>query len=183
MEGAGSRVSVARALVEAGIPVMGHLGLTPQSFHLLGGYKVQGKGGASAEKLLDDAKQLEAAGCFSVLLECVPKELAALVTESLGIFTIGIGAGPCCSGQVLVFHDVLGMHDGQYPKFVRKYMDAFDKMVMALSEWSADIKNGIFPSSEESYSLSVDALGKPVSGHSDLSLRGAVGRARKTKKT
>jgi 3-methyl-2-oxobutanoate hydroxymethyltransferase len=161
---------------------MGHIGLTPQSFHLLGGYKVQGKGEAGAEKLLDDAKQLEAAGCFSVLLECVPKELAALVTESLDIFTIGIGAGPCCSGQVLVFYDILGMHDGQYPKFAKKYMDAFNQMVMAVSEWAGDIKKGIFPSAEESYSLSVGALGKLASSNLDQSPRGAIGRARKTRK-
>lgn len=182
LEGGSSRVPVIRALVDAGIPVMGHIGLTPQSFHVLGGYKVQGKGWESAEKLLEEAKQLQTAGCFSVLMECVPKELAALVTESLDIFTIGIGAGPGCSGQVLVFHDVLGLHDGQYPKFARKYMDGFNQMIMALSEWSADIKKGIFPSEEESYSLSVDALGKLASGHPSMNRRSAGGKAKKPKK-
>jgi 3-methyl-2-oxobutanoate hydroxymethyltransferase len=145
---------------------------------------VQGKGAASAEKLLEDAKQLQAAGCFSVLLECVPKELAALVTESLDIFTIGIGAGPGCSGQVLVFHDILGLHDGQYPKFVRKYMDGFNQMVMALSQWSADIKKGIFPSGAESYSLSVDALANLASSNvPDLRQRRAGGQAKKARRT
>jgi len=184
LEGGASREPVVRALVDAGIPVMGHIGLTPQSFHVLGGYRVQGKGAASAEQLLEDAKLLQAAGCFSVLMECVPKELAALVTETLDIFTIGIGAGPNCSGQVLVFHDVLGMHDGQYPKFVRKYMDGFNQMIIALSRWSADIKKGIFPSGEESYSLSVDALANLPSGNDpDLRQRRAGGRAKKARKT
>ena len=183
LEGGAVRAPIVNALVDAGIPVMGHIGLTPQSFHVLGGYRVQGKCAASAEKLLEDAKQLQAAGCFSVLLECVPKELAALVTETLDIFTIGIGAGPGCSGQVLVFYDVLGLHDGQYPKFVRKYMDGFNQMIMALSQWSADIKKGIFPSGQESYSLSVDALADLASGNiAGLRQRRAGGRAKKTRK-
>jgi len=155
LEGGGAnRISVIRALVDAGIPVMGHLGLTPQSLHSIGGYKVQAKEESQAIRLLEEAEQLERAGCFSILLECIPKELAAIVTDSLNIFTIGIGAGPNCSGQVLVFHDILGLNPGPYPKFVRNYMDGFNKMIMAISQWSSDVKKGLFPSEEESYRLS-----------------------------
>jgi len=160
LEGGSSRVPVIRALVDAGIPVMGHLGLTPQSLHSIGGYRVQGREETQALSLLEDAKRLEDAGCFSILLECVPKELAAIITKTLNVFTIGIGAGSNCSGQVLVFHDVLGLHQGPYPKFVRKYMDGFNQMVIALSEWSDDVKNGIFPSEQESYNLSEAVLEK-----------------------
>jgi 3-methyl-2-oxobutanoate hydroxymethyltransferase len=149
----GAKVQAVRALVDAGIPVMGHLGLTPQSIHSMGGHRVQCRDEAQAVQLLEDAKLLEGAGCFSVLLECVPLELAALATKDLGIFTIGIGAGPHCSGQVLVFHDVLGMSAGQAPRFVRKYMDAFGQMAAALSRWSGDVKNGVFPGGQESYNL------------------------------
>jgi 3-methyl-2-oxobutanoate hydroxymethyltransferase len=169
LEGGANRVPVVRALVDAGIPVMGHLGLTPQSLLSMGGYKVQGKDGAQALKLLEDAKQLESAGCFSVLMECVPKEVAARVTEVLNIFTIGIGAGPDCSGQVLVFHDVLGLHQGPYPKFVRKYMDGFNQLVMALSQWSSDVKKGIFPSGQESYSLPKGAAKELADGNAGTS--------------
>ncbi|MDR2697817.1 MAG: 3-methyl-2-oxobutanoate hydroxymethyltransferase, partial [Holophagales bacterium] len=155
LEGGGvSRISVVRALIDAGIPVMGHLGLTPQSLHSIGGYKVQAKEEAQAIRLMEEAEQLEKAGCFSILLECVPKELAALVTDSLNIFTIGIGAGPNCSGQVLVFHDILGLNPGPHPKFVRNYMDGFNEMIIAMSQWSSDVKNGIFPGEQESYKLS-----------------------------
>jgi 3-methyl-2-oxobutanoate hydroxymethyltransferase len=107
---------------------------------------------------------LESAGCFSVLMECVPKEVAARVTEVLNIFTIGIGAGPDCSGQVLVFHDILGLHQGPYPKFVRKYMDGFNQLVMALSQWSSDVKKGIFPSGQESFSIPKGAAKKLAAG-------------------
>jgi len=155
LEGGGAnRISVVRALVDAGIPVMGHLGLTPQSLHSIGGYKVQAKEEAQAIQLMEEAERLEGAGCFSVLLECIPKELAALVTDSLNIFTIGIGAGPKCSGQVLVFHDILGLNPGPYPKFVRNYLDGYNKLILAMSQWSSDVKNGVFPSEEESYKLS-----------------------------
>jgi len=160
LEGGRSRVPVISALVDAGIPVMGHLGLTPQSLHSMGGYRVQGKEEAQAVQLLEDAMRLESAGCFSVLLECIPKELAAKVTEILNIFTVGIGAGPNCSCQVLVFHDILGLHQGPYPKFVKKYMDGFNQMVTALSQWSSDVKNDIFPGEQESYNLSEAVLDK-----------------------
>jgi 3-methyl-2-oxobutanoate hydroxymethyltransferase len=158
LEGGSTRVPAICALVDAGIPVMGHLGLTPQSIHLMGGHRVQGRDEAQALRMLEDAKQLEDAGCFAVLLECVPMEIAALVTKELGIFTIGIGAGPHCSGQVLVFHDILGLSDGPGPKFVRKYMDAFGQMSAALSRWSSDVKNGMFPGEQESYNLTEAAL-------------------------
>jgi len=160
LEGGASRVPVIRALVDAGIPVMGHLGLTPQSLHSIGGYRVQGREETQALSLLEDAKRLESAGCFSVLLECVPKELAAMVTKTLNVFTIGIGAGLNCSGQVLVFHDILGLHQGPYPRFVRKYMDGFNQMLIALTQWSDDVKNGIFPGEQESYNLEDAALEK-----------------------
>jgi 3-methyl-2-oxobutanoate hydroxymethyltransferase len=160
LEGGASRVPVIRAMIDAGIPVMGHLGLTPQSLHSLGGYKVQGKDEAQALQLLEDARKLEAAGCFSVLLECIPKELAALVTETLNVFTIGIGAGINCSGQVLVFHDILGLHQGSYPRFVKKYLDGFDKLSTALSRWSSDVKQGLFPGEQESYNLPVGVIEK-----------------------
>ena len=153
LEGGPVRGPAIRALVDAGIPVMGHIGLTPQAVHSMGGYRVQGRDEAQAVQLLEDAKQLEGAGCFSVLLECVPLELAALVTKELNIFTIGIGAGPHCSGQVLVFHDVLGLLEGPGPKFAKKYMDTFGQMVAALTRWSGDVKNGVFPGEQESYNL------------------------------
>ena len=162
LEGGANRIPAIRALVDAGIPVMGHLGLTPQSLHSIGGYRVQAKEEAQAIQLLEDAKQLEDAGCFSVLLECIPKELAAIVTETLKIFTIGIGAGKNCSGQVLVFHDILGLHQEPYPKFVRKYMDGFNKLVMALAQWSNDVKKGVFPGDQESYNLPKAVLEKLV---------------------
>ncbi|MDR0498378.1 MAG: 3-methyl-2-oxobutanoate hydroxymethyltransferase [Holophagales bacterium] len=172
LEGGGAnKIQIVRALIDAGIPVMGHLGLTPQSFHSIGGYKVQAKEEAQAIRLLEEAEQLENAGCFSVLLECIPKELAAFVTEVLNIFTIGIGAGPDCSGQVLVFHDILGLNPGPYPKFVKNYMDGFNKMVIALSQWSSDVKNDLFPGEQESYKLSdvvFEKLAARLSGASQL---------------
>ena len=171
LEGGGkNRITVIRALVDAGIPVMGHLGLTPQSLHSLGGHKVQCKDEAQAAKLLKEARQIEDAGCFSVLMECIPKELSALVTEALGIFTIGIGAGKNCSGQVLVFHDVLCLNQGPFPKFVRKYIDGFNQLVMALMKWSDDVKKGTFPSDQESYSLSKAAAKKIAAGSSKADL-------------
>jgi len=167
LEGGGeNRTGVICALVDAGIPVMGHIGLTPQSMHSLGGHKVQGRGEAEATRLLKEAQLLEEAGCFSVLMECIPKELAARVTKTLNIFTIGIGAGKNCSGQVLVFHDILGINRGPFPKFVRKYMDGFNQMLTALSKWSNDVKKGTFPSDQESYSLTKAATKKLAAGSS-----------------
>jgi 3-methyl-2-oxobutanoate hydroxymethyltransferase len=136
-------------LVAAGIPVMAHLGLTPQSVHAFGGYRVQGRGEAG-EQLLQDAKTLEAAGAFSVVLECVPAPLAAQVTEALSIPTIGIGAGPECDAQVLVWQDMAGLSP-RTPKFVRKYADVAGVLRDAVTAYAADVASGAFPAAEESY--------------------------------
>ena len=140
-----SRINVVRAFVDAEIPVMGHIGLTPQSINALGGFKVQGKAFEDARRLIDEANALEGAGCFSLVLECVPTELAAFITEKLSIPTIGIGAGPHCDGQVLVYHDVLGLYDGHTPKFVRKYAHMADDMKAALENFMSDVREGKFP--------------------------------------
>ncbi len=140
-----SRIRVVEALMDAEIPVMGHIGLTPQSVNAMGGFKVQGKGVDEARRLIDEARALEQAGCFSLVLEGVPTELAAFITEHISIPTIGIGAGPHCDGQVLVFHDVLGLYDGHTPKFVRKYAHLADDMKTALTNFLTDVRAGTFP--------------------------------------
>lgn len=161
LEGGTKRVEMVRALVNCEIPVMGHLGLTPQSVNAMGGFKVQGRKADDALRLLDDAHRLQEAGCFALVLEGIPAELAARATESLTIPTIGIGAGPRCSGQVLVFHDVLGLMEGHRPKFVRTYANGFQLLQEALSRWAADVRNGVFPTSQESYRLPED-LGETI---------------------
>ena len=161
LEGGTKRVEIVRALVNCEIPVMGHLGLTPQSVNAMGGFKVQGRKADDALRLLDDAHRLQEAGCFALVLEGIPAELAARATESLTIPTIGIGAGPRCSGQVLVFHDVLGLMEGHRPKFVRTYANGFQLLQEALSRWAADVRNGVFPTSQESYRLPED-LGETI---------------------
>jgi len=153
LEGGAKRIPVIRALIDSEIPVMGHLGLTPQSLHAMGGYKVQAKDGQHAIELLEDALRLQDAGCFALLLEGIPAELAAKATEVLEIPTIGIGAGAGCSGQVLVFHDLLGLIPGNGPRFVRKYLNGYDLMVEAMSNWANDIRDGGFPDTAESYIL------------------------------
>jgi 3-methyl-2-oxobutanoate hydroxymethyltransferase len=153
LEGGRKRLPMVDAILGAEIPVMGHLGLTPQSVHALGGFKVQGRGRDAAMTLLDDAKALEAAGCFAVVLECVPDEVARLVTDALTIPTIGIGAGPACDGQVLVFHDLLGLQDRIRPKFVRRYASLKADGTGALAAFASDVREGRFPSAEESYHL------------------------------
>ena len=153
LEGGHKRLPVIKALVNAEIPVMGHLGLTPQSVNIMGGYKVQGREGHDAVRILEDALFLQEAGCFAVLLEGVPADLAARITEELTVPTIGIGAGPHCSGQVLVFHDLLGLIPGPAPKFVRSYLDGFGLMTDAISNWIKDIQDGAFPGVPESYML------------------------------
>ena len=140
-----SRIKTIEALIDAEIPVMGHIGLTPQSVNALGGFKVQGKGTEEAHRLIEEAIALEGAGCFSIVLECVPTELAGFITERLSIPTIGIGAGPACDGQVLVFHDVLGLYDGMKPKFVRRYAELGEEMQKALTVFLDDIRAGRFP--------------------------------------
>jgi len=153
LEGGAKRLPVIHALIDAEIPVMGHLGLTPQSVNPMGGFKVQGKQKGDALRLLEDAQKLQEAGCFALLLEGIPAELGARVTETIEIPTIGIGAGPHCSGQVLVFHDVLGLLPGASPKFVRHYAKGFENLRMAMAAWAEDVRGGGFPDERESYTL------------------------------
>lgn len=151
LEGGYPILPAVRRLVEVGIPVLGHLGLTPQSVHALGGYRVQGREEAAAERILGEAKALEEAGAFGVVLEAVPMELARRVTGSLKIPTIGIGAGPHCDGQVLVSHDLLGLTPGPRPKFVRVYADLGREIRAAAERFSAEVRGRSFPGPEESY--------------------------------
>ena len=162
LEGGRRRIPMIEALVAAEIPVMGHIGLTPQSMHAMGGYRVQGRNTEAALDLVDAAKALAHAGCFSIVLEGVPAPVAAMVTDAVDVSTIGIGAGPDCDGQVLVLHDVLGLEQRILPKFVRRYADLFDVGVAALTEFAADVRSGEFPDVAESYRLDdgvADALG------------------------
>jgi 3-methyl-2-oxobutanoate hydroxymethyltransferase len=153
LEGGRKRLPMIEALLSAEIPVMGHLGLTPQSIHTMGGYRVQGKRAEAARELLEDARALAAAGVFGIVLEGVPNVLAQVVTQEIPVPTIGIGAGPYCDGQVLVFHDVLGLYDGRVPKFVRQYAHLADAATEALQDFFADIQEGTFPSDAESYHM------------------------------
>jgi len=156
LEGGRKRLPVIEAILDAEIPVMGHLGLTPQSVHMMGGYKVQGKGADAIEALVADAQALAAAGCFAIVLEGVPDQVAALVTDAVSVPTIGIGAGPSCDGQVLVFHDLLGLEDRVLPKFVRRYASLKADAVAALSTFASDVRGRRFPNPDESYHLGGD---------------------------
>jgi 3-methyl-2-oxobutanoate hydroxymethyltransferase len=147
----GARVDVLRALVDAEIPVMGHVGLTPQSIHRFGGFKVQGRGAEARRALLEAAQAVEAAGAFSLVLECIPSELAREVTESLSIPTIGIGAGPHVDGQVLVGHDLLGIEERIAPRFVRRYAELGRSAREAIAAFARDVRSGEFPSAEEGF--------------------------------
>ena len=153
LEGGRKRVPVVSAIADAEVPVMGHIGLTPQSVHALGGFKVQGKEADAASALVDDALALAEAGCFAIVLECVPDAVARMVTEAVPVPTIGIGAGPWCDGQVLVFHDVLGLEDRVLPKFVRRYASLKSDAVAAVSAYADDVRTGRFPADAESYHL------------------------------
>lgn len=153
LEGGSERTPMIEALVTAEIPVMGHVGLTPQSVHALGGFRVQGRTAEAAIQLVDSAKALEHAGCFAIVLEGVPAEPAAVVTDAVGVPTIGIGAGPDCDGQVLVYHDLLGLQDDLTPRFVRRYAEVGAATVEALGRFADDVRSGRFPSAQESYSL------------------------------
>jgi len=153
LEGGRKRLPMIEAILDAEIPVMGHLGLTPQSLHAMGGFKVQGKEHGAALELVADAKALAAAGCFAIVLEGVPDEVARMITESVDVPTIGIGAGPGTDGQVLVFHDVLGIEDRLLPKFVRRYADLKAQGVAALAAYAADVRSGDFPAADETYHL------------------------------
>ncbi|NAW51973.1 3-methyl-2-oxobutanoate hydroxymethyltransferase [Elizabethkingia argentiflava] len=151
LEGGAEIADSVKLILDAGIPVMGHLGLTPQSIYQFGTYKVRAKEDFEAQKLISDAQLLEELGCFSVVLEKIPADLAKRVTESVSIPTIGIGAGPDCDGQVLVFQDMIGMNKGFSPKFLRRYMDLFDQMSEAVGNYVKDVKSGDFPNQKESY--------------------------------
>jgi len=153
LEGGAKRARMVEALVDAEIPVMGHVGLTPQSMHAMGGFRVQAKTADAARALIDDARAVEAAGAFAVVVEGVPDVVGRLVTEALAVPTIGIGAGPWCDGQVLVYHDVLGLEDRVVPTFVRRYADLKRQGVEALAAFAADVRSGRFPDASESYHL------------------------------
>lgn len=154
LEGGAKRVHVVEAIVNAEIPVMGHIGLTPQSMNAMGGFKVQGKEVSAALALVQDAKALQHAGCFAMVIEGVPDGVGRMVTEAIDIPTIGIGAGGACDGQVLVMHDLLGIEDRHVPKFVRRYASIGEASVNAVTQYVADVRSGAFPSPEESYHLS-----------------------------
>ena len=156
LEGGRKRLPAIEAILDAEIPVMGHLGLTPQSVHAMGGFKVQGKHHDAAMQLVADAKALAAAGCFAIVLEGVPDAVARMVTDAVDVPTIGIGAGRDCDGQVLVYHDVLGIEDRLAPKFVRRYADLKATGIEALAAYAADVRSGAFPAASESYHLSAD---------------------------
>jgi 3-methyl-2-oxobutanoate hydroxymethyltransferase len=158
LEGAGPTLSRVRALVGAGIPVMGHIGLTPQSATMLGGFKAQGRTAEKAQRLVDDARALEAAGCFALVLEAVPSPVATRITETLAIPTIGIGAGAGCDGQVLVYHDLLGLYEARAPRFVKRYAALADEIRAALEKYAEDVRGGRFPEEQHGYSMPDEEL-------------------------
>jgi 3-methyl-2-oxobutanoate hydroxymethyltransferase len=158
LEGAGPMVSRVRAIVDAGIPVMGHLGLTPQTATMLGGMKAQGRTATTARQILHDARQLEAAGCFALVLEAVPSQVASRVTKALTIPTIGIGAGPGCDGQVLVWHDLLGINEGVAPRFVKRYADVASEIRRGLAAFASEVRSGAYPAEEHEYKIAADEL-------------------------
>jgi len=160
IEGGERRLELISRLTEAEIPVMGHVGLTPQSVNALGGYRVQGKTAATAEQVLRDARAVEAAGAFAIVLEAMPRELAAEITAAVQIPTIGIGAGPDCDGQILVLHDLLGLTFHQPPKFARQYANLGETISKAVKEYCADVQSGSFPSDAESYHTPASVKGR-----------------------
>jgi 3-methyl-2-oxobutanoate hydroxymethyltransferase len=157
LEGGRKRIQVVKRLVDEEIAVMGHIGLTPQSINKLGAYRVQGKTAAAAQELIDDARALEDAGVFAIVLEVVPREIARIITETVSIPTIGIGAGVHCDIQVLVLHDMLGLSFGKLARFVRPYANLRETITNAVSSYAEDVRNGTYPSDAESYSLPADA--------------------------
>ncbi len=159
IEGASEkRLKLIEILVEADIPVMGHIGLTPQSIHHLGQYRVRGKAVEEAENIIEEARKLEQAGVFSVVLECIPDQVAHTITKMLKIPTIGIGAGPGCDGQIIVFHDLVGLSDGHLPKFVKSYLDLHGLILQALREYGQEVREGRFPDESHSYHLKPNVL-------------------------
>ena len=173
VEGAGPTVSRVLALVGAGIPVMGHLGLTPQSATMLGGFRAQGRTAAKALQLLADALTLEQAGCFALVLEAVPAAVATKITEALSIPTIGIGSGRGCDGQVLVYHDLLGLYEGKSPRFVKRYAELATTIQEALERFAADVRSRSFPEGEHTYSIPDEELAEFLSGSTTESKREA----------
>lgn len=157
LEGGHKRVQLVKRLVDEEIAVMGHIGLTPQSINKLGAYRVQGKTAVTARQLLDDARALEDAGAFAIVLEVVPREIASLITESISIPTIGIGAGAGCDIQVLVLHDMLGLSFGKLARFVRPYANLHEVITAAVTQYADDVRGGTYPSEDESYALPADA--------------------------
>lgn len=160
LEGGASVCPQIRAITNASIPVMAHIGLTPQSINAFGGFKVQGKSEEAAKKLLEDAKAVEEAGAFAVVLECVPAKLAELISQSISIPTIGIGAGAGCDGQILVYQDMLGLFSDFTPKFVKKYANVGEMMTQAFRDYIADVQEGSFPAPEHTFAISEDVIKK-----------------------
>ncbi len=160
LEGGKEIIDKVEALVKAQIPVVGHLGLTPQSVNMMGGFKVQGKNEAQAKKIIDDAKLLQEAGAFAIVLECIPEKLAKLVSESVDIPTIGIGAGKYCDGQVLVTQDMLGMYSDFTPKFVKKYIDMGTSIREAVVSYCQEIQEGVFPEEKHTFTIDEETMKK-----------------------
>lgn len=158
LEGGREVAQTVRRIVDAGIPVMGHIGLTPQSVHQLGGYRVQGRDEETAKKLVEDARILEEAGVFSLVLECVPAPLARFITQEVNVATIGIGAGPHCDGQVLVLHDMLGMYPRPSPRFVKKYASLHEQIAAALAAYREEVRERTFPGPEHSFGMPEEVL-------------------------
>jgi 3-methyl-2-oxobutanoate hydroxymethyltransferase len=158
LEGGASVETVVRAIVRAGIPVMGHIGLTPQTISQLGGFRVQGKTAEGARRIIDDAKTLEEAGVFSIVLEAIPAELASRITESVKVPTIGIGAGTNCDGQVLVYQDMVGLFDRFIPKFVKQYAQVGEIMLNAFRQFKEEVEKGVFPAEEHTYQIETGEL-------------------------
>lgn len=158
LEGGGASAERAAAIAGSGIPVMGHIGLTPQTATALGGFKAQGKTAAAARAVLEDALRLEQAGCFAIVIECVPAAVTELICERLAVPTIGIGAGPSTSGQVIVYHDLLGLRTGRDPKFVRRYADLRGSAVDAVAAFAGDVRSGSYPGPEHAYAIEPSEL-------------------------
>jgi 3-methyl-2-oxobutanoate hydroxymethyltransferase len=164
LEGAGPSLSRVRTIVAAGVPVMGHVGLTPQSATMLGGLRAQGRTATAALKLVDDAKALEAEGCFAIVLEAVPAQVAGRITEAVSVPTIGVGSGPDCDGQVLVLHDLIGLYHGRSARFVKRYAEVGGTIKDALEHFAADVRAGAFPAEEHTYSIPEEELALFESG-------------------
>ena len=160
LEGAGRTLTRISAILDAGIPVMGHVGLTPQSASLAGGYKARGRTAAEARRIFDEARALERAGCFAVVLEAIPAQVAARITDALKIPTIGIGAGSVCDGQVLVWHDLLGLTRGHVPRFVKRYAEVGNTTLDALQRYAAEVRSGAFPDDTHTYGMPAEELAR-----------------------